>query len=163
SLHDALPISVLAEQFKKLEEASRSLYEEMKIQQGLEYITEFNKAIENRSFQKQWNIMMGIQKNDLHIHSQLIDILDENDMQLMIQTAILKCLQDHSYKENIPVRKLGMEGSYIPTDVPIIIVDPNVQYVEQLLIDVEDEDPNMFEFMKQMIFRYAYVRYPFSL
>lgn len=153
--------TVLAEQFKKLEEASRSLYEEMKLQQGVEYIAEFNKAIENRSFQKQWNIMMGIRKNNLHIHSQLMDILNKKDMHPMIQTAIFKCLQDHSYTERVSVRKLGMEGAFIPQDVPSIAEDTNVQYVEELLKHVENQDPTMFQFMKQMIFRYAYVRYPF--
>lgn len=154
--------TVLAEQFKKLEEASRSLYEEMKIQQGVEYITEFNKAIDNRAFQKQWNILMRIRKSNIQIHSKLINILNEKDTHPMIQTAIFKCLQDQSYAENIHIRKLGMEGSFIPKDVPSIADDPKVQYVEQLLKNVEDEDPVMFQFMKQMIFRYAYVRYPFS-
>lgn len=154
--------TVLAEQFKKLEEASQSLYEEMKIQQGVEYITEFKKAINDRAFQKQWNIMMRIRKNGLHIHDQLVELLASKDMHPMVQTAIFLCLQDQSYSEIVNVQKLGMQSSFIPNEVPPIEEDPNVLFVKQMIEDVEQDDPVMYQLMKQMVYRLAFVRYPFT-
>lgn len=154
--------TVLAEQFEKLEEASRSLFEEIKVQQDVEYITEFKKAVHKREFQKQWNILMGIRKKGLHIHPQLIDCLASDDMHPMVQTAIFKGLQDESYIEEVHVRKLGMNASFSPVEVPSIEQDPNVLEIEAMVEDVEQENPIMHQMMIQTLHRFAYVRYPFT-
>ncbi len=154
--------AVLAEQFEKLKEASKSLYEEMKIQQGVEYLHDFQQAIEDRAFEKQWQIIMNIRSQGLHIHQQFIDLLASDDMHPVIQTAIFMGLQDKEFHEHVLVRKLGMHSSFVPTYTLAIEKDPVVLKIEHLLEDVEQEDPVLYQFMQKMLHRYAYVRYPFS-
>lgn len=154
--------AVLAEQFQKLKEASQSLFEEMKIQQGVEYLQEFQQAIDDRAFERQWHIIMNIRKNGLHMHQQFIDLLASDDMHPMIQTAIFMGLQDKEVSEHVLVQKLGMQSSFVPTHTLAIKKNPVVLKIEQLLEDVEQENPVLYQFMQKMLHRYAYVRYPFS-
>lgn len=152
----------LAEQFEKLEEASRSLYEEVKIHQGVEYIQGFKKAIKDRAFQRQWHIIMQMRKNETNMHPEMIDLLASDDIHPMIQTGIFMCLQDQTYGDEVKVRKLGMQATFIPSLTPSIERDTHIQTIERLLEDVEQENPVLYQLMQQMIHRYAYVRHPFS-
>src|SRR5690625_8054172 len=62
--------------------------------------------------------------------------------------------------EDVAVKKLNLTSTVNPIHIPDLQSDVTMKQTLLLISDLEQNNPSLFHLLKQLLYRYAYVRYP---
>ncbi|MBS4216974.1 tetratricopeptide repeat protein [Bacillus sp. FJAT-49711] len=104
---------------------------------------------------------------DKNIHpylDSLINMLADDTTHPFLKTIVLNVLRENKIEKNVNVKKLKLEGQFIPAnllqihDMPLFVAINN-----NLEFHLGDHNPVLLEQLKEMSGRHAFILYPFEL
>ncbi|MDA6161985.1 hypothetical protein OSK10_27410, partial [Escherichia coli] len=77
------------------------------------------------------------------------------------KTMLLNVLTEHGYDKYVPIRKFNKSVRVIPADLPPVHQQPMLlKIVNKLEIQLEQEDPVLYENTKSLAERHFFLLYP---
>lgn len=81
-----------------------------------------------------------------------------------LKTMLLNILKEQEYDREVLVKKLGIEDSFIPAELPEVYAQERMKdIINHLSTRLENNDPILFENTKSLVERYFFIAYPFLL
>ncbi|MEI5905643.1 tetratricopeptide repeat protein [Bacillus spongiae] len=117
------------------------------------------------SFQEQL-VRIGelAERNIVPFRNELISYLSEEKAHPILQTMVLNVLREHQVNEEVQVVKLGESKKVNPANLTDVF---DSSFYKQLLFFaeemVEQQNPTLFELMKDVIDRHSFLMYPFPV
>ncbi|GAA0456695.1 hypothetical protein [Alkalibacillus silvisoli] len=151
------------EAFKQLYEVGQDLQASSAKQESEKHINHFLESLENGNFQEQWKLLSIHRKYDVETHLETIKpYLSDTRLNPVIKTGILQWLMDFKVDKKIEVEKFGESNYVIPAELKDVLDTKFAKNVLEYLEKVEQGDPTLYEFVKQVLYRYLYIKYPFE-
>ncbi|KGA98100.1 hypothetical protein AJ85_09330 [Alkalihalobacillus alcalophilus ATCC 27647 = CGMCC 1.3604] len=101
--------------------------------------------------------------NKPYVIEAFISYVQEEQHDLLLRSIALEALHNFDVSESIHIKKLGMNQTVIPNQLPLVYEQPFAKEVIQLLSDfLEHENPNLLEMANQLCWAHMYAIYPFS-
>lgn len=148
-------------QFWQLYDITKKLKEDESSAEYLEDIDEFIASLDSKDAKKQWRCLSKLRKQDIHPYiNELAPFLKKDYIQPVIKTAMLQWMQEQKVERNVEVTKLGETKVVNPSKLDDILSHPSSRQILNLLDPVEQDNPTLYEFIQQLLFRYMYVRFP---
>lgn len=149
-----------AEQFYKLLDFARKMNRE-----DAETISEDELNLHNllATVEEQVKFVHTLQQANCMKHMHSIHILLEHpNVHPVVKTMILQVLKDQEVFRKIEIHKFGKEMTVIPIELKDISEEDFVQRVLNKLEDyLSNENPTLYEALKDLWIRHLYVLYPF--
>ncbi|TXL62560.1 tetratricopeptide repeat protein [Cerasibacillus terrae] len=147
-------------QFQQLYELSKSMDNSLKEKNSINYIKSFWKSVENEDIPKQWQLIQELRKTETTPKQDIGLLLQHEEIHPVVKTAIFQWLQEREINHQVLVSKLDEKRQLIPTQVPNIEQTPFIQDILKKINLVEQKNPTLHSMLKEMIYRYTYVKYP---
>lgn len=159
-LEDAALPTAIAEQFRQLYDLSKGLNKDALEKQVSVYTEELTKAIQEENYERQWQLIENLRKMKVEPTDQIVSYLTKGFIHPVIKTSIFKWLKDLEVSEEIEVHKLNVSIIIKPVDVASIRADAMIHEIMSMLNDLEQGNPSLYILLEQLLYRYAYVRFP---
>ncbi|MEN2765703.1 tetratricopeptide repeat protein [Ornithinibacillus xuwenensis] len=156
---DALP-PVLREQFLQLYDMSEKLDSDIKVDKSSKYIDELLAAVSQSNHVKQWQILTKLRTMKVEPDRKVVQLLTNPEVHPVINTAIFHWLQELQYLDEIVVHKMGLQMHVKPLEVPNITDHQTYHMTMNYLKELEQQNPTMYQFLEQLLYRFSFVRYP---
>lgn len=102
-------------------------------------------------------------KNIAPYKDSLMNLLGDHASHPFLQTVALNVLMEHQVQMPVKIKKMGLEGEFIPTELSDVEEMPLYQAViTKLNEELEHENPVLLEQLKEMIHRHQFLLYPFE-
>ncbi|MDV2581144.1 hypothetical protein [Alkalibacillus haloalkaliphilus] len=151
------------EAFKQLYDVSKDMRDSATQQEAETHMNHFLDSLENGNFQEQWKLLSMHRKHDVEPHLDAIKpYLSDARLNPVIKTGIIQWLMDCEIEQKIEVEKFDHSDYVIPAQLNDILDTYFAQSVLDYLENVEQGDPTLYEFVKQILYRYLYIKYPFE-
>jgi tetratricopeptide (TPR) repeat protein len=96
--------------------------------------------------------------------SEISSYLQSTHGNPFFKTLLLQLLKEHQYEKTVEIQKFGKQGYFIPSALPELGENPYLETVYQLTSDqIEDDDPILYENIKNIIQRQSFLLFPFFL
>ncbi|SET69590.1 hypothetical protein SAMN05216389_12129 [Oceanobacillus limi] len=151
---------MMREQFRQLYDVSSKMAKEVNSEESNEYLKELKTAVESQNHENQWRIINRLHQLNATPDKKLYSLLKEEYIHPVIKTALFRWFQDQEVSDLIDVEKLGSQLHVKPIDVIGLKTHPTMKQTMLLISELEQENPTLFQLIKQLLDRYAYVRYP---
>ncbi|MCS0790463.1 tetratricopeptide repeat protein [Cytobacillus pseudoceanisediminis] len=124
-----------------------------------------NRKLNLFSYQDQHDQMqIAAQLAEHNIRPYIEDIkayLEAHDGNPFFKTMLLNVLTEHGYDKYVPIRKFNKSVRVIPADLPPVHQQPMLlKIVNKLEIQLEQEDPVLYENTKSLAERHFFLLYP---
>ncbi|KGX89205.1 hypothetical protein [Pontibacillus litoralis] len=151
----------MREQMDHIYEVSEKLRAEESRSEQEENLNELLVALNSDDFQLQWRLISRLRKGSIHPYLRdIASYLEDEKTQPVIKTVLLQWMHAQKVEMKVHVKKFGQSEHVIPEDLHDILHDPASVHILKLLSDVEQMNPTLYDFAKQLLFRYMFVRYP---
>lgn len=157
--NDDIP-NMIREQFQQLYDMSEQMKDDIKSERHTEYINELNQAIQDENHSLQWRLIENLRKMKVKPTQTIIALLEDETIHPVTKTAIFHWLQEKAVSQDILIHKLDLSLSVNPKHVTDLQSDVTMKQTLLLISELEQNNPSLFHLLKQLLFRYAYVRYP---
>ncbi|WP_243386138.1 tetratricopeptide repeat protein [Bacillus kexueae] len=116
------------------------------------------------SFEQQAKFVQQVQqKNAIKYISTIQQFLEHEEVHPIVKTMLLQVLKEQEIFRKLVVKKFEQEMTVIPLELKDLSEDIFVQRVLNRLEDeLSNENPTLFESLKDLWLRFLYVMYPFS-
>lgn len=151
----------IREQFLQLYDLSAEMKQDIDSEKGKAYEQELQEAFETNNYQVQWRILETMRKINYQPTDELVGFLKREEVHPVVKTSILQWLQDLNRSQKITVHKFGLEEIIKPQDLPDIDSHGVTKQTMFLVNELEQSNPTLHQLIKQLFYRYIYVRYPF--
>lgn len=152
--------TILREQFIELYNMSEKMELDIVEKQSSILIEELLEAVSLSNHDKQWLTIIKLRSMEADPDNRVIHLLARNDVHPVVKTSIFCWLQEYHYTKQVEVEKHGMKVHVKPHDVPEIAIHPTFKGTLAHLHEVEQENPTLYQFLNQLLYRYFYVQYP---
>lgn len=157
---DEIPHDI-RKQFWQLYDITKKLREDETSSEFIEDIDDFIAALESKDAKRQWRCLSKLRKQDVHPYvNELTPYLLQDYIQPVIKTALLQWMQDQKIDQEVEISKLGEKQVVNPSKLHDILSHPSSRQILNVLEAVEHDNPTLYEFIQQLLFRYMYVRFP---
>ncbi|WP_102026856.1 tetratricopeptide repeat protein [Salirhabdus sp. Marseille-P4669] len=150
------------QQFWQIYDLSKKFHDDQAESEYDDAIVTFIQRLDNGSFQEQWRLLSSIRKNTIHPYvNDLVPYLIDSKLNPVIKTGILQCFIEQQVDQNMQVHKFDQSAIFNPKELKDVM---DTQFAKQILLKlsyVEDQDPTLFEFIRQILFRFLYIYFPF--
>ncbi|TFB24954.1 tetratricopeptide repeat protein [Filobacillus milosensis] len=151
------------EPFKQLYDMSIQFQDQATEQESENHMNHFMDSLENGNFQEQWKLLSFHRNHPIGPYlSQLVPYLSDAQLNPVIKTGILQWCMDDQISEPIEIEKFGDMAWFKPTELPDVLDTEFSVEVLKVLEDVEQSDPTLYQFTKQILYRYLYIKFPFT-
>ncbi|MCP8617035.1 tetratricopeptide repeat protein [Salirhabdus salicampi] len=151
------------QQFWQLYDLSKKFYQEQAETNTQDEIGQFLSSLETGNFQEQWRLLSLLRKRTVTPYvNDLIPFFSDLNLNPVIKTGLLQWFWEQKVDRNIEVEKFGELKIVNPIHMKDVMDDTFAQQTIYYLRDVEQNDPTLYEFAKQILFRFLYVQYPFT-
>ncbi|GEL77433.1 hypothetical protein [Tenuibacillus multivorans] len=158
----SLPVEY-EESFEQLYDMSKQFLENATDQESEEHMNHFLDSLENGNFQEQWKLLSYHRKFPIQPYlDQLIPYLSDTHLNPVIKTGILQWCMDEDIDQGIEVEKFDETDWFTPSKLPDVLDTRFAQDVLSELEEVEQDDPTLFQFTKQVLYRFLYIKFPFT-
>lgn len=157
--NDEIPISI-EEQFIQLYDMSEQMKYDLLKEKSSEYIIELTEAISEEKYIRQWQLIENLRKMKVDPTETITKYLVDENIHPVIKTAIFKWLQDKETAINIDVHKFNFEITIKPNAIKSIRKHKMMKQVMFFISELEQKNPTLFILLEQLLYRFAYVRYP---
>ncbi|GGA86082.1 tetratricopeptide repeat protein [Ornithinibacillus halotolerans] len=159
-LHSKGLPELLREQFLQLYNMSKTMVTEIDDKKSSMYVDELLAAIQQSNYDKQWQSIMNLQTVMKELDERIIPVLNEAEVHPVIKTELLFILANHNYSKMVNVHKFGQELQVIPINLSKIQTHPTYVAVINIIKDVEQSNPTLYNFLERLLYRYLYVLFP---
>ncbi|WP_047981681.1 tetratricopeptide repeat protein [Ornithinibacillus contaminans] len=156
---DELPL-VLREQFHQLYDMSEKMDFDIAEEKSSKYTDDLMDAVAEANHNKQWQLLVQLRTMKKEPDKQAISLLKKHDVHPVIKTAIFLWLQETNYSNLVDVHKLGKQLHINPAEIVEIKKHPTYLTILQYLSGLEQENPTLYQFLEQLLYRYFYIHYP---
>lgn len=150
----------LREQFLQLYDMSEKMETDIVEEKSSRYFDDLMKAVGDKNHDKQWRLVTMLRTMKKEPDKDMVLLLKADDIHPVIKTAIVQWLQESNYSSLVNVRKLGRQLHVNPDDLTEIRFSSTFQETLYILREMEQENPTLFQFLEQLLYRYFYVLYP---
>ncbi|WP_186576234.1 DUF3196 family protein [Aquibacillus kalidii] len=150
-------------QLEQIYEISEKLDWDLKQEQGTRYFKDLQRAVQNQDSRKQWLLIKKFEKiNVLPYISYLEKLLKDKMIHPVVKTVIIDCLRIQKVDHPLEIEKWSQYKQINPVLIPSLKDQAFVGRVYDLLEEMEQDNPSLFELIDQMLYRYLYVTYPIA-
>ncbi|MYL34208.1 tetratricopeptide repeat protein [Pontibacillus yanchengensis] len=151
----------LRQQFWQLYDITEKLKVDETKTEHMESLDEFLVALDTEDVKTQWQLLSKLRKTSIQPYlNDVAPYLKKEHIQPVIKTALLQWMQEQQVERNVEVQKLGESLVVNPSELSDILAHPSSIHILNLLNEVEQNNPTLYEFIQQLLFRYMYVRFP---
>ncbi|MBB6451943.1 tetratricopeptide (TPR) repeat protein [Salirhabdus euzebyi] len=151
------------EQFWQIYDLSQKFYQDQELTQDDKEWKQFIHNLEGGSFQEQWRLLSILRKKSVsHYIDEIIPHLSDAELNPVIKTGILQWMYEQKVDQEMEVEKFNQTSMINPIHLDDVMETPEAKKILLLLEEIEQNDPTLFEFTRQILFRYLYVYYPFT-
>jgi tetratricopeptide (TPR) repeat protein len=151
------------EQFMQIYDLSKKLDDEQVEQQTNEDIQQFIHILDSGTFQEQWSLLSKVRRKLIQKEiNKIIPFFKDPELNPVMKTAILQWFMEQKVNRNIEVKKWTLTKVVNPADLRDIMDSSFAKQVLVYLQDIEHEDPTLFEIIRQILYRFLYVYFPFT-
>ncbi|QSS99141.1 tetratricopeptide repeat protein [Pontibacillus sp. ALD_SL1] len=151
----------LRKQFWQLYDITENLRTDETRTENIEAVDELLIALDTHNVKKQWQLLSMLRKQDIQpFMTEIAPYLTKEDIEPVIKTALVQWMQEQRVDRKVTVKKLGAEIMVNPVELSDILSHTSARQLLYLLERVEQDNPTLFEFIQQLVFRYMYVRFP---
>lgn len=149
------------QQLYQMYEASRQLNLQQRDQNREKGEKEFAKAFQTEDPQNHWRIIQWMKNHNLYPPEEKIKTLLENPViHPVVKTRLLDWLSEYHIDQNYTVQKFMNTTTINPVHSGVFVENQDVKNIFKQLETIEQKDPTLYDFCKQVIYRYLYVVYP---
>lgn len=142
-------------------EISKKLSLESKQEESSRYLNELKSAVKKGDPERQWRIVKKCTSfNATPFIDYLRNLLENEVIHPVVKTAILEWLQEQKIDSAFIITKFGSEITVHPSELSSILTHPSMIGVKEVLGEVEQNNPSLFELIEKLLYRYMYIRYP---
>lgn len=128
-----------------------------------EHIEQFIDSLELGNFREQWKLLSLHKKHSIKPYIERISpYLADSNLNPVIKTAILQWCMDSQINQVLEVEKFGKTGEFNPIELDDILDTKFAKAVLEHLENVEQSDPTLYLFIKQILYRFLYIYFPFK-
>lgn len=153
--------TIIRDQFKQLYSLSEAMEKELNIEKSVKYTKQLKEAIAHQQYTEQWRTIERLRKINAEPTNEMITLLKDEDIHPVVKTALFQWLQERNISEAVSVYKMGYEDHIKPTTVPTIESHVAMKQILLIISELEQKNPSLHQMLEQLLFRYAYVYYPF--
>lgn len=157
--NEAIPTTI-KEQFQQLYDMSEKMHNDLSIEKSTAYLDDLIHAFYENDHAEQWRLVENLRKTKTIPTNNIIKLLVNETVHPVTKTAIFHWLQDSKITYEVDIHKFGLQLRVTPADVMDIKSHRTFKQLVLLINGLEQNDPSLFHLLKQLLFRYAYVRYP---
>ena len=118
---------------------------------------------ENNLHEQMLKLAAIADKNVQPYLDDLIRMLADRNSHPFLQTIVLNVLKEHKIGKEVEVKKISLEGRFIPANLPDVT---DMKFQRAILSELEQElehiNPVLFVQLKEMIERHFFLIYPFE-
>lgn len=152
---------VYRNQFMQMYEMSEKMKIDIQLQQSNEWIDELQQAISEEEHSKQWQLIEKLKKEKAVPHEETTALLLNPEIHPVVKTALFVWMKEAGVHKKIEVHKFNMKLAISPKDTPDIKEQDTYKQIVFSIRRVEDQNPALYQMIEQILYRYAYVLYPF--
>ena len=156
---EEIPLSI-EEQFIQLYNMSEQMNIDLLKEKSTEYIIELAEAVNDRNYIRQWQLVENLRKMKVDPTETIIQYLVDENIHPVIKTTIFKWLQDKQMGIPIDVHKFNLDLTVKPNAIKSIRQHKLMKQVMFFISELEQENPTLFILLEQLLYRFAYVRFP---
>lgn len=146
--------------FEELYKLSYQMNEQKKHSDSLQYLKELEKMINEKNVRGQWEFINGLRKIGLTPPNEVIQLLSLHSIHPVTKTTIFNWLKETNFSEIVEVEKFGETVNVIPNEVEKLGKHPIIKKTMFYLVDIEQDNPSLYEMIEDLLIRYTYVKYP---
>lgn len=151
------------EQFEQVYDISKKFYDDQSITKFNDDMEQFLHKLDGGSFHDQWRMLSVIRNKGITKYvQQLIPYLCDTNLNPVIKTGIIQCFMEQQVDRNMEVRKFDKVKIINPKETKDVLDTSTARQILADLVIIENQDPTLYEFTKQVLFRFLYVLFPFS-
>ncbi|QHS22932.1 tetratricopeptide repeat protein [Virgibacillus sp. MSP4-1] len=118
--------------------------------------------LDGGSFQEQWRLLSLLRKKPLQDYvDDFIPFFGDSELNPVMKTGLLQWFMEQEINKDIEVDKFNQIKIVNPTELNDIMDQAFAKEVMNSLDWVEQQDPTLFEFTRQILFRFLYIYFPF--
>lgn len=159
---NSIPAQV-REQFQQLYDMSEKMNDNVIDEKSTAYVDDLFHAIESNNYIDQWRLVEALKRMKANPTNEIITLLVNEKVHPVIKTTILSWLRDKNISRNVDIHKLNTQIRVKPTAVAEINSQGTMKQIELLISVLEQKNPSLYAIIGQLLYRYAYVRYPIML
>ncbi|MGP4071364.1 tetratricopeptide repeat protein [Piscibacillus sp. B03] len=160
--HDSIPVEY-EEVFKQLYDMSKQFQEQTPERESTEHMEHFLDSLENGNFQEQWNLLAYHRKHEIGQYlDRIIPYLSDTQLNPVIKTGIIQWCMDEEVSDVIEVEKFDRTEWVKPSELSDVLDTDFAKQCLKELEQIEQNDPTLYQFTKQILFRYLYILFPFT-
>lgn len=126
-----------------------------------ELLQDLEIAVNEHQIHKQNYIISQWQQLNVRPTKMLFSFLHHHDVHPVVKTNILRILQRHQVVQAVEVEKFGERLTIRPKDLPKMDEHPIYQQILRQMSDIEQENPTLFQLVKELLDQFSDVCYPF--
>lgn len=152
----------IRQQFWQLYELSEKFNKEQREEDEEHFSKLFLRSLNKDQFPEQWKALSQVRKsNAIPYIDEIKPFLVKEEINPLIKTGILQWFQEQKISTPVLVGKFNHETEISPDSLQDILEHPISNLIMKELEKVEQNNPSLFNFIQQMLYRYLYVYYPF--
>ncbi|MBM7597784.1 tetratricopeptide (TPR) repeat protein [Virgibacillus halotolerans] len=155
----SLPESI-REQFQQLYDISWKMKENVIDEKSTVYFDDLLRAVKNEEHTKQWRLVENLRNMKSNPTDEVIALLENELVHPVTKTAIINWLREKEISQTVEIHKLNAQVNVKPMELLDIESNTAIKEIGLLINSIEQENPTLFTMIDQLLYRYAYVRYP---
>ncbi|SEP94450.1 tetratricopeptide repeat protein [Piscibacillus halophilus] len=160
--NESIPVEY-EESFKQLYDMSQQFQEQTPERDSAEHMDHFLESLENGNFQEQWKLLSYHRKHSIGSYlDQIVPYLSDTQLNPVVKTGILQWCMDEQIDLKLEIEKFGETDWFQPNRLKDILEMDFAKECLAKLDEIEQDDPTLYQFTKQILYRYLYIMYPFT-
>lgn len=151
----------IREQFHQLYDVSKQMRKDVQMEQAKKYEQKLKEALKSNDPKNQYQWIVKLRSLKQQPFLTIESLLQEESIHPVVKTVIFQWLQDIAYSQPISVCKFNRQQTFIPCQTAPISEVTIISETLNLLSEVEQQNPTLYNFAKSLLYRYTYVIYPF--
>lgn len=159
---DNVPI-FYKEQFQVLYEQSQQFRDTIGGGESERDMAHFMESLENGNFHEQWKLLSYHRNFPVEPYlPTLKPYFVDPKLNPVIKTGLLQWCMDEEISEPIEIEKFDQKKWVTPSEQSDVLETKFSQEVNAYLTDIEQNDPTLYAFILQILYRYMYILFPFT-
>ncbi|MFD1414031.1 tetratricopeptide repeat protein [Oceanobacillus jeddahense] len=159
--HNMIP-DMLQEPFQQLYEMSSNMKIGIDEDNAKGFLAELKEAVSGDDYLKQWNLIDNLRRIKADPKEENIKLLENPQVHPVIKTALLKWLKEAGVERSIYIHKFETSIIIQPSELNQISKENSYKTVMEELEKRAEANPTLLNLIKQLVYRYFYVTYPFT-
>lgn len=150
----------LKERFQELYKLSYQMIQQKRHSDSLSYLKQLRQMIDEGNERGQWEFVNGLRKIKANPPQEVIQLLTSDKVHPITKTTIFNWLKECNFNELVKVKKFGETITIKPEEAIKLGKHPILKKTLFYLVDIEQENPSLYELIEDLLVRYTYVKYP---